>query len=97
MQQENFDDIAINEGIYMATILTGLRSNVIDNNTLQWHDEGEGERSITLGEIYQQLKAKGYDGTICVWQEAPLSGDIYLCGNHEEGKRVKHGTTRGYA
>lgn len=102
-EADNLDNTTINEGIHNVIILLislDLKRHILDNNELRWQKEDyveNGERYITLREIYQQLKKKGHEGIIYVWEETPLSGTIYLCGNYEEGQWVEHGTTRGYA
>lgn len=87
------------EGMHNVTILVGFKYCVLDNDELKWHKlhKNSKERYLTLKEIYQQLKEKGYEGVIYVWIETPLGGTIYQCGNYEEGQWIKHGNTRGYA
>lgn len=87
------------EGLYAVTILVKCWTvSVLDNDMLSWHDgDDNDERYLTLGEIYQQVKALGDHGTITVIYETPLSGTIYQCGNYAEGEWVIHGTTKGYA
>ena len=75
-----------------------IGDRIINNDELKWHTH-KGEGYLTLQEIYEQIKAKGYDGVIYVWEEQPLEGTIYMCENYGEGEGewVEHGTTRGYA
>lgn len=68
---------------------------------LNWHTEFvEGldmdVSTLTLTEIYEQLKRMS-SRIITVFVDSPLEGVIYQCGNYEEGKWVKIGTTKGYA
>ena len=100
----NLDEATISDaaGVYGIKIIVslGLQKRILDNNRLKWHiRKGAGweERYLTLKEIYRQLEAKGYSGVIYVWEEGPLKGTIYMCGNYRQGQWVKHGTTRGYA
>lgn len=96
---ENLNDISVSEGLHNVIILLDSKRRVLDNNELKWREvnyEGYGEREITLKEIYQQLKEKGYQGVIYVWEESPTNGIIYMCGNYRDGEWIKHGTTRGY-
>lgn len=82
-----------------VTILLGDK-NRLDNSLLKWHKEGKDEfrdSYLSLQEIYEQIKAMGYQGVIYVWEDTPLEGRIYMCGNYEEGQWILHGKTSGYA
>ena len=95
---DNIDNVEVHQGQYFVMII--VNEKTIDANTLKWHEENYeefGERYITLGEIYRQLLKKGYTGTIYVWEETPLEGTIYQCGNYEQGQWMEHGKTKGYA
>lgn len=52
---------------------------------------------ITLKEIQEYCKSKGYDGTILVFNETPLEGKIYRYGNYRPKFWQLIGTTIGYA
>ena len=88
-------------GVYVGTIENMM--NVTE--AISWHSEPMGDFdyiSLTLSEIYEQVSKleimKGGLRIITVFQEGPLDGDIYQCGNYSEAdKWVQIGTLRGYA
>lgn len=99
---ENLNDTIISiDGVSDITIIVSDEGKqIIDNDILTWHEEDNGMvRSLTLEEIYKQLTKLGYKGVISVWDESPLYGVIYQCGNYSETRSawLEHGTTRGYA
>ena len=102
-KKKNLDAVEISDGAGVYDIKIILGNGILDNNELEWHKRGDlylgevKERCLTLKEIYQQIKAKGHEEVIYVWEEGPLGGTIYICGNYNEGQWVEHGTTRGYA
>jgi hypothetical protein len=91
------NDTKIRFGMYYVIIIVG-HGKIVPNNDLKWNlvCEETGEYGLTLGEISDQLIKLGHEGAFCVWEEKPLSGTIYIYGNHSEQWQV-HGTTKGYA
>ena len=74
--------------------------NVTD--ILKWHKEYVDAlymdlETLSLTEIYEQLKESNEAHIITVFVDSPLNGVIYQCGNHEKGKWEQIGTTVGYA
>lgn len=74
--------------------------NVTDK--LRWRSEDDQEygyhaECLTLREIYEQLKEIYPHAIITVFQNSPLNGEIYQCGNYKDGQWIEHGTTKGYA
>jgi hypothetical protein len=83
------------------------------SNKLEYHVEpkeeigGEEVISITLKEIYEQVKkmwgsnywfdSKTYTPMITVFDESPMRSKIYQCGNYGDGLWVKLGEIQGYA
>lgn len=86
-------------GVYIGGV-TELE-NITDS--LAWRkvsvpEHGYYAECLTLREIYEQVSSShNVSPIITVFQDSPLSGEIYQCGNYEDGKWVKHGTTKGYA
>lgn len=92
------------DSITQTSVYVGFLSDLVNyTNTLDWHkkfvnglDMEVGTLSLT--EIYEQIKAVcGGSRVITVFVENPLHGEIYQCGNYEDGKWVKLGNTMGYA
>ena len=52
---------------------------------------------ISLAEIAEQVKARGYDSTILVIAEDPMRGTIYRYGNYSDGEWCEVGWMCGYA
>lgn len=71
-----------------------VEDQIIDNHKLNWRHEDNGGIELTLKEIAEQINPTG---TIYVWIELGLWGEIYLYDNYRDGKWYKHGTTKGYA
>ena len=94
------EDSVNGAAVYLGSV-TELQ-NITDR--LCWKKEecseyGYFAEYLTLREIYEQVK-EWYPAKrpiITVFQEDPLSGTIYQCGNYEDGRWVNHGTTKGYA
>jgi hypothetical protein len=82
--------------IYRATnhVRILVWDELIPLETFAWHDEEDLGGWITLEEISSKLKDVG---VIHVWEEGPMYGTIYQCGNYNPGEWLKHGTTKGYA
>ena len=104
-ERTDFQDYEICEfdSIDCATVYMGGMDRLVKaNDMLEWHEQ-EAEwaymtiKTLTLSEIYEQLKDKMEDRMITVFVESPLHGEIFQCGNHEEGKWEKYGSTQGYA
>lgn len=101
LNRSDLNEVTVRDGscsIVTILIEKGCKKIIFDKNKLKWHRHKEDryEKHLTLKEIYLQLKAKGYKDIIYVWEETPLRGTIYMCGNYEEGQWVKHGVTRGF-
>ncbi len=99
-EDEELSRTVISDGAGVTGIKIILKDRIINNGKLLWHETKDAdieEKHLTLKEIYWQLKAKGYNGIIYVWEEDAIEGTIYVCGNHGEGLWEEHGTTRGYA
>lgn len=71
-----------------------VEDQIIDNHKLNWRHEDNGGIELTLKEIAEQINPAG---TIYVWIELGLRGEIFLYNNYCDGKWYKHGTTKGYA
>ena len=80
----------------------GLNRLVNITDKLSWHKEYFDSlymdiETLTLSEIWEQAKEFSEDRILTVFEDSPLKGTIYQCGNYEEGKWVKLGNTMGYA
>ena len=88
-------------GTVGAVYIGGVTNLQKITNRLDWHtkmaEDIYKEESLTLDEIYEQVKKRFYCRIITVIEESPLSGRIYQCGNYEDGKWVQYGELRGYA
>lgn len=85
-----------------AVYLGGVSCLKKVNDELNWHEEEVESldmniKSLTLTEIYEQLKEVYGCQIITVFVDSPMHGEIYQCGNYEDGKWVKLGSTMGYA
>lgn len=94
------DDTVDTTSIYLGGF--DRLENITDR--FRWHEEYyEGlymnVGTLTLSEIYEQSKniIESDDRMLTVFCNSMLHGEIYQCGNHEEGKWEKIGETRGYA
>lgn len=86
-----------------TTVYSGGITNLTNiTNLLDWNAEyceplDMNLETLTLSEIWEQAKKISFMSIITVFIESPLEGTIFQCGNHEEGKWEKYGTTQGYA
>ena len=71
-----------------------VNNQIIDNSSLNWRHETNGNIELTLNEIAEQVNSSN---VIYVWIELGLSGVIFLYNNYGDGKWINHGTTKGYA
>ena len=69
--------------------------NALYNPT--WSDFEEGDETLTLDAIFQQVNEVYGDSLILVIAEYPLSGKIYRYGNYKGGGWIEVGTIDGYA
>lgn len=73
----------------------------IPNNKLDWHvEKEEGCAYLTLDEIRRQVVEKGLadeKDSLTVFEESPLDGDIFVCGNYCKGDWSRRGKLNGYA
>lgn len=95
---ENFNDLEVCKfdigGTTATYVYTGSFRNLEKVDDLKWR-EVDGEEILSLKEIYEQLKDKCR--MITVFVDSPLHGEIYQCGNYDDGLWVLHGNTKGYA
>lgn len=89
---DNIGETTIDLMAYSTRII--VDNEIIDNEKLQWRTESNGGIELTLNEIAQQINTPG---TIYVWIELGLRGEIFLYNNYDDGKWYEHGTTKGYA
>lgn len=87
-------------GVYVGTI----EKMVNVTEAIKWDSEPMGDFdyiSLTLSEIYEQVSQmdimKNGLRIITVFQEGPLDGDIYQCGNYKDGRWLHIGKLQGYA
>lgn len=98
--KENLNDHIITTEMNNIRII--VDNVIIDNYSLKWIIEkdnsiNEQHEFLTLGDIYKQCYCKYNCQIIYVWEESPLEGVIWMCGNYNDGEWVKQGTTRGFA
>ena len=85
-----------------SVYLGGLRNLQNITKDLFWHKEYvEGLEmevgTLTLSEIWEYVKSSyNNQRIVTVFVDSTTHGDIYQCGNYEEGKWVKLGETQGY-
>lgn len=86
-----------------TSVYTGSLRNLVNiTDKLHWHSEPceplyMNIEFLTLSEIWEQAKDLSEQRILTVFVDSPLRGTIFQCGNYEEGKWVKYGTTQGYA
>ena len=105
LPRTDFQDLEVIrfDSITETSVYVGGMDRLVNiTDKLKWHtqyvealcmDVG----TLTLSEIYEQAKEFNWDRMLTVFVESSLEGVIYQCGNYEDGKWVKYGTTRGYA
>lgn len=105
LERTDFQDLEVIrfDSITETSVYVGGMDRLVNiTDKLKWHtqyvealcmDVG----TLTLSEIYEQAKEFNWDRMLTVFVESSLEGVIYQCGNYEDGKWVKYGTTRGYA
>lgn len=71
---------------------------MVPDEKFKWNDPEEYGGWLTLGEILEQLKGMDFSGgVIYVWEDTPLRGTIYQCGNYEPDTWYEYGKTKGFA
>ena len=63
----------------------------------RWNDFEEGDKTLTLDDIFQQVNRIYREAVILVIAEYPLRGNIYRYGNYEGAGWIEVGTMDGYA
>lgn len=105
MEKTDFQDLEVCKWntVDTTTVYAGNVDNLLNiTELLKWHEE-ECEplcctlETLTLSEIYEQAKELVDTRIFTVFIDEPLKGTIYQCGNYEDGKWIKYGSTRGYA
>lgn len=105
LERTDFQDLEVCKWntVDTTTVYAGNVDNLLNvTELLKWHEE-ECEplcctlETLTLSEIYEQAKELVDTRIFTVFVDEPLKGTIYQCGNYEDGKWVKYGSTRGYA
>ena len=100
MERCNDTVIYLFDGIGTACIFTKGTNSVetIPAENLEWHENEDEGKYLTLQEIGEQVRSIIDDPVIYVWVDTPLQGVIYQTGNyHGSDAWIKHGTTMGYA
>lgn len=105
LPRTDFQNLIIvrDDTVHSATVYTGHVDGLCNiTDCLHWHNEYVDAlymnvQSLTLSEIWEQVRKISNRRIVTVFVDGPLQGEIYQCGNHEEGKWEKIGETRGYA
>ena len=99
---ERCNDIIIYlfDGNESACIFTKNINSIetIQAEKLEWHEDEDADKYLTLQEIGEQVRSICDDPVIYVWVDTPLRGVIYQTGNYSGSDAwIEHGTTMGYA